>query len=169
MTYLSRRQVLSGSALLLCNPSFTTQAHRQKFTFSEIIWQKSDNRLDITHIYHIHETAQALATHGLIKQADLTRLKARSRLALYTQAHFQLTRPDTHPLPLNLLGAETEGHSVYVYQQAYLQTLPTGFIIDCRLLRSFIPAQINYVDIHIHPNILSLQFMGNDGPKEISF
>jgi hypothetical protein len=115
-------------------------------------------------IRHFGETA--LAAKGIIDKPDLTSLRARAKLALYTQKTFTLFGGGKD-IELELLGAENEGRTVYVYQQAKLDKPPTELIISASMLREIIPGQLNNVDVTLETDIRSVQFKDGDGPKKV--
>lgn len=162
----SRRQAIVLCLGAAAKPGLAS-AHRQKQTFTEVIWQADSQTLDITHRFHIHEAETALASAGLIMRPDLTKLEARAHLALYVEENFTLQTLDRVPLPLTLIGAEIESRTAYVYQQIALSHAPVGFIVTCNLMRELIPDQINHVDINLTGEIRSLIFQGKDGPKRM--
>ncbi len=161
---LSRRHICCGVAAAALLPA-RAWAHRQAQTYTDVRWNAVSGYLQVTHQYHSHDAAMALSQIGLLQQPDLTSLKERARLALYTEAQFALAQTDGTPLPLTLLGAELDGASAYVYQEAKLDSAPKGLIVTCRLLRDIIPEQINDVDIRLGGPVISLQFKKSDGPK----
>jgi len=164
---MSRRHTLRliGGAALTALP-FTAQAHRQKTTLSQIDWDESDKTLYITHSYHMHDAETALAAAGVLRKPDLTSLRARAKLALYTDEQFKLSKGGEE-IKLELLGAEFEARTVYVYQQALLDTVPSQLTISAAMLREIIPGQINNVDLTLGGKITSVQFKENDGPKKV--
>ena len=165
---LTRRQnlkALYGAAFMSAVP-FSAMAHRQKTTLSQIEWDAADKALYITHSYHMHDAETALAARGVIRKPDLTSLKSRAQLALYTEKHFQLSS-EGQEIDLEILGADFQARTVYVYQQVFLEEKPTSLTISAAMLRDIIPGQINHVDLHLTENIKSVQFKENDGPKKI--
>jgi len=164
----SRRQTLQSLcwAGLVSALPFTAQAHRQKTTVSQIEWNSTDKALYITHSYHMHDAETALAARGIIKKADLTSLRSRARLALYTDKNFMLSMGGQE-IDLEILGADFEARTVYVYQQVFLEEKPTQMTISAAMLRDIIPGQINHVDIRLNDAVKSIKFKDGDGPKKI--
>jgi len=165
---LTRRktlQTLSGAALLAALPTYAF-AHRQKTTLSTVEWDAADKMLYVTHSYHLHDAETALATKGIIDTPDLFSLKARAQLALYTAKHFSLFSAGKD-IELDILGAETEGRTVYVYQQAKMETAPKELIVSATMLREIIVGQLNNVDVTLETEIRSVQFKDGDGPKKV--
>lgn len=165
---LTRRttfQLLSGAALGAALP-FSALAHRQKTTLSTVEWDAAEMMLYVIHSYHLHDAETALAANGIIERPDLTSLKARARLALYTASKFSLFS-EGKDIELEILGAENEGRTVYVYQQAKLDKAPTDLIISASMLREIIPGQLNNVDVTLTQTLRSVQFKDGDGPKKV--
>jgi len=165
---LTRRQtfkIASGAALWAAFP-LSAFAHRQKTTLTTITWDEDDGMLYVMHSYHLHDVETALAAKGIIDRPDLFSLKARAQLSLYTEKHFSLFSNDKN-IELELLGAETEGRTVYVYQQAVLKRAPSALVVSASMLRGIIPGQLNNVDVTLGKDIRSVQFRDNDGPKKV--
>lgn len=165
---LTRRktlQTLSGAALWAALP-ISAFAHRQKTTLSTIEWSEAEQTLYVIHSFHLHDVETALAAKGIIDTPDLTSLKARAKLALYTAETFSIFA-NGRDVELDILGAENEGRSVYVYQQAKLDKKPSELIISASMLRQIIPGQLNNVDVKLSQTVRSVQFKHGDGPKKV--
>lgn len=165
---LTRRislQIISGAALGAALP-LSAYAHRQKTTLSTVEWDVDDKMLYITHSYHLHDAETALAAKGIIEKPDLFSLKARAQLALYTAENFSLFS-SSKDIELEILGAETESRTVYVYQQAKLEAAPKELIVSATMLHEIIPGQLNNVDVTLDTEIRSVQFKDGDGPKKV--
>ena len=165
---LTRRrslQTLSGAALWAAFP-LSAFAHREKKTLTTVEWNADTQMLNVIHSYHLHDAETALADAGIIDKPDLFSLKARAKLALYTAKHFSLSYQGKE-IELNIIGAETEAKTVYVYQQAKMQTPPNALTVSASMLRDIIKGQLNNVDVNLSGEIRSVQFKKNDGPKKV--
>ncbi len=165
---LSRRHTLraiSSAALVTALP-IKALAHRQKTTLSQIEWDEIEKTLYITHSYHMHDAETALAAVGVLRKPDLTSLRARAKLALYTDEQFKLSQSGKE-IALEILGADYEARTVYVYQQVILDAAPSHLTVSAAMLREIIPGQINNVDLTLGTDIKSIQFKGGDGPKKV--
>lgn len=158
-------QTFSGVALWAALP-MSAFAHRQKTTLSTIEWSEADQMLYVIHSYHLHDVETALAAKGIIDSPDLTSLKARAKLALYTAETFSLFA-NGKDIELDILGAENEGRTVYVYQEAKLDKRPSELIVSASMLRKIIPGQLNNVDVKLSQTLRSVQFKDGDGPKKV--
>ena len=165
---LTRRKtlhIMSGAALGAALPTYAF-AHKQKTTLSTVEWNEDDGMLYVIHSYHLHDAESALAAKGIISKPDLTSLRARARLALYTQDKFSLFA-NGQDIELEILGAETEGRTIYVYQEARLDKAPMELIVSASMLREIIPGQLNNVDVTLTQTLRSVQFKDGDGPKKV--
>lgn len=162
---INRRLVLSSglslAAFSIAGPAF---AHREPQTRTSVVWDGTTKTLDVTHTFHIHHAEQALARAGIIEKADLNSLKEQARLALYTEKNFSLSE-NGNSLDLELIGAESDGRDVFVYQQVALPAAPESLDVSCNLLRKHIRGQINHVDVNLAGRIHSLRFAGSDGSQ----
>jgi len=165
---LTRRktlQTLSGAAILAALP-LSAYAHREKKTLTTIKWNEQEKTLNVIHSYHLHDAETALADKGIIDKPDLFSLKTRAQLALYTAKNFALSS-EGQDIKLEIIGAETEAKTTYVYQQAKMDVAPKDLTVRASMLRGIIPGQINNVDVNLDGEVRSVQFRNNDGPKKV--
>ncbi|MGJ8559543.1 MAG: DUF6702 family protein [Litorimonas sp.] len=158
----TRRIVISGIAALSVAPP--AMAHRLARTETEIRIL-DDGTLSVIHVYHLQDAQSALFQAGLINEPDLSSLRARAKLALYTQEHFAIFANGV-TAPLEIIGAEIEGDSVYIYQDGQIDA--GALTIDARMLRDLIKNQSNSVNIVRGGQTISLDFSGDDGPKQVA-
>ena len=114
----------------------------------------------------MHDAESALAAQGIIPKPDLTSLRSRAKLALYTDQHFELSAAG-QKIDLEILGADFQARTVYVYQQVFLEEKPNSLTVSAAMLRDIIPGQINHVDLHLTQEVKSVKFKDGDGPKKI--
>lgn len=160
--HLSRRIVLGGIGAFAA--AIPASAHRLARTETEI-HIAPDGALSVIHVYHLQDAQSALFQAGIIAQPDLSSLRARAKLALYTQGRFAIAANGI-PVTLEIIGVEIEGDSVYVYQDGVIGA--GALSIDARMLRDLIKAQSNSVNIIRAGKTLTLDFAGNDGPKQVA-
>ncbi|MGB3456978.1 MAG: DUF6702 family protein [Litorimonas sp.] len=160
----SRRTVLAGlsaSAVLASAPS--ARAHRAARTETELRID-ADGKIGVIHVYHLQDAQTALYEMGRIGRPDLTPLRARAMLALYTQERFSLSDADG-PVALEPLVAEIEGDSVYVYQEGMAG--PGPYTVEASMLREIYRDQRNSVNIVRDGDTVTLDFTGRDRAKRI--
>lgn len=163
----TRRIVIGGIAAL--SFAVPTLAHRLARTETEIRIA-DDGAISVVHVYHLQDAQSALFQAKLIDQPDLSSLRARAKLALYTQERFAVAAGDG-PVPLDIIGAEIEGDSVYIYQEGQIQEDQIGdgtLTIDARMLRDLIKNQSNSVNILRYDQTMTLEFSGDDGSKQVA-
>ncbi len=169
---INRRQLLGFAAGAFIFQSVMPRpaaAHREDQSWSEIVWNARTHHLEVIHSFHIHTAEMALADAGIIKRPDLMGLEARSKLALYCAEHFSVTDNGHRTVPLTLVGAEIEGQTAYVYQEASLAEAPTGLIVRNDLLRALVPGLVSYVNVHFYGKVQSLRFADHDRPQQVWF
>jgi len=158
----TRRVILGGiAATMAAAPSF---AHRLARTETEVRISP-DGTIAVIHVYHLQDAQSALFHAGLIDQPDLSSLRARAKLALYTERNFAVAAGDVSAT-LEIIGAEIEGDSVYIYQEGQIGGGP--LTVDARMLRDLIKTQSNSVNIVQGGQTITLDFSGDDGPKQVA-
>lgn len=158
----TRRIVIGGVvALTVAAPAL---AHRLARTETEIRIAQ-DGAVTVIHVYHLQDAQSALFQAKLINQPDLSSLRARAKLALYTQEQFTIAASGV-PATLEIIGAEIEGDSVYIYQEG--QIGDGTLTIDARMLRDLIKNQSNSVNVVRNGPTTTLEFSGDDGPKQVA-
>lgn len=158
----TRRIVIGGiAAIIAAVPAY---GHRLARTETDIRIAP-DGAVTVIHVYHLQDAQSALFQAGLIDQPDLSSLRARAKLALYTQRQFGIAA-DGVSAQLDIISAEIEGDSVYVYQEG--QIGKGALTIDARMLRDLIKRQSNSVNITRNGQTLTLDFSGDDGPKQVA-
>jgi len=164
---LNRRRVLLGAAALgVIGRALPALAHRLTTTTTHVDVDSETGLVEVIHSFHVHDTETALATEGLIDSPNLSALKERAQLALYTQETFSLYQ-NGKTVPLEVVGAELDRGNVLAYQQGKL-SLPIGDLsIKAEMMRKFVRNQINNVDVVINGKVTSLQFRGADGIKKV--
>ncbi|MEM7730350.1 MAG: DUF6702 family protein [Pseudomonadota bacterium] len=160
---IDRRLVLAGC----CAAAFAPKAfaHRAARTETELRIE-ADGTVGVIHVYHLQDAQDALYKAGLIDRPDLTPLRARARLALYTRRHFSLSEGG-EPVDLDVIGAEIEGDNVYVYQEGRL-TGDGALVVMANMLRELMHDQTNSVNVVRNGRTQTLDFRGEDGPKPVA-
>ena len=142
-------------------------AHRKRRALTTIKWNESAQVLEITHALHLHDAEQALARLGNLDSPDLTPLKARAQLALYTQKHFSMMDLNRTALTSTILGAEIESGYAYVYLEADIKQKPSGLIVTDTILQDIFLDQVNVVNIDFGGGIKTATFLKGDKAKKL--
>lgn len=158
----TRRAVLQAGRALCVLPvsAPVARAHREKITLTDILL--TPEGLEVTHRFHRHDAETALARAGLIARPEIESLKSRAHMAIHVEETFAIAEVE-----LTTLGAEVEGNTLWVYQDAALATRPEALTISARMLRGLEPDQINAVDVRFQDQVRSLRFAGDDGAKRV--
>lgn len=164
---MTRRMVVlsgcsAGAGLLLAPPAL---AHRSQTVFSTVMWNAASSMLEVTHRLHPHDAELALQQELKVGQVDITVVKNQAQLMLYIEDRFVLT-DGGRKLTLEPVGAEFEGDTLVLYQQASLKAPPAKLAVDDRILRDVFEAQANLVNVRLAERTRTLLFSGNDGVKQ---
>ena len=149
---------LAGGLSLLATPAL---AHRLARSETDVRIA-DDGEVRVTHVLHLQDAQDALYKAGLIDRPDLGSLRARAKLALYTEKRFALL-VNGDPAPLKLIGAEIEGDSVFVYQQGRIGD--GALLVRNGVLRDLMARQVNSVNVVRGGKTVTLEFRRDDGVK----
>jgi len=163
---ITRRLFTSAVTIGATAWAFPASAHREKLTTTQMMWKKSSQSIEITHFFHIHHAETALAKIGAIPSANLLDLKNQAHLALYVEDNFSLFDRSNEKLSISTIGADSDGSSVFVYQEASLSD-PDDLQVACSFLRPAIPGQINQINLDINGKVLSVRLSGRDTRKNL--
>ena len=120
-----------------------------------------ENIVEVTHILQLSTAQRMLFKAGFIDKNDLSGLRTRAQLALYTAERFDLFA-DTEKLPLELLGAEIDGGHVYVYQSGTVESFPEKWTARNAILRDINPDFDNIINVPTEAGIKTIVFDGTD-------
>ena len=154
----------TASAPSLAVPAW---AHRQKQALTTVVWNKRTKLLQVTHDIFAHDAEVVLAQLGRISTPDITGLRARANLALYTQEKFALKTLDGQDIPLSILGAETNTTYAHVYLEAKLSARPKGLVVTNTLLQDTFLDQINQVNVTLGSDVQTIAFVAGAPPKKV--
>lgn len=154
--------MLAAGGALIPAPAF---AHRQKISITTIEWLAEASELGVTHAIHLHDGIRALAMKDLIESPDLEDAKAKAHLALLISKQFKLHDQDGRHIHLEVLGAETEGSMIYIYQTAKMDAAPEQLRVHNTILQDVFEGQRGHVDIDLPSLKATLQFANGDGSK----
>lgn len=161
----TRRAVLAGGLALMASPAIPVRAWAHRLARSETdVRIADDGAVRVTHVLHLQDAQDALYKAGLIERPDLGSLRARAKLALYTEERFALLVNGVEA-PLELVGAEIEGDSVFVYQEG--QVGEGALLVRNSVLRDLMHGQINSVNVVRGGKTVTLEFRRDDGVKLI--
>lgn len=152
----------AGAGLLAAPPAF---AHRSQTVFTTVMWNAAASLLEVTHRMHPHDAELALQQELKLAQVDITVVKNQAQILLYVEQRFVLTDSGRR-IALDPVGAEFEGDTLILYQQAELKGRPARLAIDNRILRDVFEGQANLVNVRLAERTRTLLFSGNDGVKQ---
>lgn len=156
----TRRATLAAiSACVLAPPVF---AHRAHSALTTIEWNARRSVLEVTHRLHAHDAEATLVDVMGVVRPTLDDLETLARLALYVEARFALADGDGGEIALTLLGAEAEGLTAFIYQEASLEDAPQALRIRCDILRDVFESQVNQVNWRVGEDVRTATFSDDD-------
>ena len=151
--------------------SLAVSAHRMPLGMTTVTYNPVTDSVEIVHRLHRHDAEQAMQQVIAEPAVDLMEIAVQARLALYTEAHFQIARvvegKPGRALALELVGAELEGDYVLVYQELP-GPLPSEIAVRNDILRDLFPSQVNRVNVSTDAGVKSLVFQQDDSWHQLS-
>lgn len=140
-------------------------AHRMPGSISTVKRSASGDTIEIIHRLHTHDAELGIAATLGKRNISLDTLADRAQLALYVEERFAIAviagQKVGGKLALELVGAETDGEFVLVYQE-FAGELPSRVAIRDDILRDVFPEQINHVNIATGGEVRSVTFSDDD-------
>lgn len=122
-------------------------AHRAKSIFTTVAYS-DEQTLQITHQIHLHDAQQSLSIIQNMREADLLDTKGQARLLLHLEKSFKIEAHGA-PLALEAVGAEIEGHHLYIYFESDTLKQPSSITIQNDMLMDVYFDQLNQVNLNI--------------------
>ena len=119
-----------------------TEAHREHGVWTELVW--SEDRFEITHHMHLQDAERVLERLGVDMSLDSP--EGLARLALYVEDRFLLSERGIIAR-LDLIGAETEGDFLYVFQEWHGSRRIDIPQIESTLLEDIYPDAVTWIRI----------------------
>ena len=129
-------------AVLMLLSVQVTEAHRDHGVWTELVW--SEDRFEITHHMHLQDAQRVLERLGVDVRLDSP--EGLAQLALYVEDRFSLSERG-ESAHLELIGAETEGDFLYVFQEWHGSEGAEIPQIDSTLLKEIHPDAVTWIRI----------------------
>tara|TARA_B100001105_G_scaffold50177_1_gene37780 strand:+ start:101 stop:598 length:498 start_codon:yes stop_codon:yes gene_type:complete len=153
-------------ALTLCFSSMQATAHRQHHMWTTIVQADARGLIEISHRIHAKDALQVLQNLGVVRP-ELTSIKELAQLALYLESTFTVTDPSGQLTLPQLIGSELEGNFVFIYQELVSNLAPNEYSYQSSGLMEVHSDQVNYVQIHLHNSIQTLEFRATRTPTAL--
>ncbi len=140
--YLGFHRVGWAVAVLMLLSVQVTEAHRDHGVWTELVW--SEDRFEITHHMHLQDAQRVLERLGVDVRLDSP--EGLAQLALYVEDRFSLSERG-ESAHLELIGAETEGDFLYVFQEWHGSEGSEIPQIDSTLLKEIHPDAVTWIRI----------------------
>ncbi len=152
--------VLGGTLVFSLGVISPAQAHEAPRVETEVT-HMSDGELNVVHVLQLSATQHLLYKADIIQKNDVSGLRARAQVALYSAERFELFADDT-PISLEILGAEILGGNLYIYQTGQLDSLPKTWTARNTILRDLSPKFDNVINVPTANGVRSIVFGSRD-------
>ena len=152
-----RTLLLAAIAALAATPA---SAHPQKAAITQVLFNPRTNHIEVAHRFTLHDAEAAAFDEKGARRDLLVSATAQSEFAAYVASTFQMAHLEGGDIPLTLLGAQIEGGSIWVYQDAPTPEKLSGLRIQNAALRDVWPQQTNRVNIERNGQVQTLVFSG---------
>lgn len=135
-------------------------AHTQRTAITTILFNTRTDMLEVMHRFDLHDAEHAVGDI-LGKSADILSSKqTQADFAAYVASRFTIIADNSEgPLALTLVGQETDGNFIWIYQEATAPSVES-LSIGHEALRDIWPDQVNTVNVEGGFGVKSAQFDG---------
>lgn len=179
-------RLLIAALLVACAvaAAVPTDAHRLRAAITTVLFNDRSGRIEVMHRFYLHDAEHAL-TELMGRGADLfDSVEDRQRFAVYVHERFTLgvlddtgTAPGSEEpeqgarmLALQLVGAEIEDDSLWVYEAIAVPDLPmSGLQVSHRALQDIWPDQVNTVNVERNGKTSTLTFRFDSPTQSLRF
>ncbi|MEO1014115.1 MAG: HupE/UreJ family protein [Pseudomonadota bacterium] len=139
--------------------------HNAAFTLTSVEWNPQAASLEVIHRLHAEHALEAIHAAGGSQSETLDKVEGLARLGLYVEQRFSLTDAAGAPLPLEFVGAQTQGEFVFVYQEIPLPIPPPAVTVASQLMKDLPGEHVNHVNLRIAGAVGTLIFGRDRTPK----
>ena len=168
-TAWSRHLKQWGLLAVLLTLATSASAHQIKAAITTVLFNPRTENIEVMHRFNLHDAEHAVKAL-FDKSADiLSDSNTQKEFAGYVARSFALLDASDNPLPLTLVGFETEGKFFWVYQETAQPPALEGLKIRHDTLRDLWPSQINTLNVEGNGPLKTLTFTDNVTLLEVKF
>ncbi|MEM6856246.1 MAG: DUF6702 family protein [Pseudomonadota bacterium] len=153
------------AALLTLPFAASVAAHQQKVTISTLEHNPRTGMLEVVHLIPLHDAEHALRSQGISAPDIVSDVESRRAFARYVAARFNV-EANGEPVELIVLGTDTEGGRLLVYQEARSPGVGSELLVHAQILTDVWARQENRVNLGTGTSVETLIFTSGDRPKE---
>ena len=159
--------IRSGIIALLCLSALPyAYSHRQPISWGDVELSFDQRKAQITHRLHYHDAIAWLSHQGEL-QPNLDDLQQRALISLYAADNTRLWQQDERPVPVRVIGAESENNYVFIYLESAEASLPI-IHLQTSLLMTLNSAQRNRINVTTEAIRESFEFFVQTPPQRIT-
>ena len=164
---LGLTHIRSGVIALLCLCAIPgANSHRQPISWGDVELSSDQHQAQITHRLHYHDAIAWLRHQGEL-QPNLDDLQQRALISLYAAYNTRLWQQDEKPVPVRVIGAESEDNYVFIYLESAEASLPITHL-QTSLLMTLNSAQRNRINVTTEAIRKSFEFFAKTPPQRIT-
>ena len=151
--------LLCGTLLLAASSAY---AHQQKAAISTVLFNPRTENIEVMHRFDLHDAEHAVK-EIFGKGADILdpNKPTQAQFSEYVSQRFYLFNASKKPLPLKVIGFETDGKFFWVYQETEQPAKLENMIVRNDSLRDIWPLQVNTINVEGKGDIKTLIFSDN--------
>ena len=164
---LGLTHIRSGVIALLCLCAIPgANSHRQPISWGDVELSSDQHKAQITHRLHYHDAIAWLRHQGEL-QPNLDDLQQRALISLYAADNTRLWQQDERPVPVRVIGAESEDNYVFIYLESAEASLPITHL-QTSLFMALNSAQRNRINVTTEAIRESFEFFVQTPPQRIT-
>ena len=164
---LGLTHIRSGVIALLCLCAIPgANSHRQPISWGDVELSSDQHKAQITHRLHYHDAIAWLRHQGELNP-NLDDLRQRALISLYAADNTRLWQQDEKPVPVRVIGAESEDNYVFIYLESAEASLPITHL-QTSLLLTLDSAQRNRITVTRKAVRDSFKFFAKTPPQRIT-
>ncbi|MEO0699273.1 MAG: DUF6702 family protein, partial [Pseudomonadota bacterium] len=121
--------------------------------------------LEVVHFIPLHDAEHALRTQGVSAPDIVNDVESRRAFARYVAGRFNV-EADGEPVELIVLGTDTDGGRLLVYQEAPSPGAGSELVVHAQILTDVWARQENRVNLGTDTSVETLIFKSGDQPQE---
>ena len=153
-------------ALLCLSTLHSAHSHRQPISWGDVALSTDQLQAQITHRLHYHDAIAWLRHQGEL-QPNLDDLQQRALIALYAADNTRLWQQDESPVPVRVIGAESEDNYLFIYLESAKASLPITHL-QTSVLMALNPTQRNRINVTTDAFRESFEFFAKTPPQRIT-
>ena len=136
-------------------------AHQQKAAITKVFFNPRTGNIEVMHRFYLHDAEHAVRDIFGRKADIISSKETQRQFADYVSERFAMTDDGENPMPLKLVGFETERRFFWVYQETPATPDIKELTFRHDALRDLWPEQINTINVEGMGDLRTATLDGN--------